>query len=456
MQQLYKKQNMIIKFLYKGISPDAEVMEAKRIFFANVLAALCLLVSALMIIPYVLYEVHLLAWICLFYAPVYLMCFYYNAQGKTKFAKTLLFSTIALNIFTLSYVFGSKINMSVFYLPLIVILFLLYDKDQKYAFLFSTVIVALICIAGFVVNNFKIGSVMAFDDEKIFLINSAFNGIALFGTVFLTYVFVMSSEQTLKYLASRNETLANERDKLYESTIQLNKTAKEQVDLNELKTKLISIISHDVRQPVNNLLSLSEMMICSKISEQEIKFLGEKLKESALHVYQMLDNLLTWSYSQMNGLHPQSTVFLLKDHIDGEIKKAVYSLENKKITVEVNVQDNIKILFDHVMFEIVFRNILNNAVKFSPEGGNIKIFAEIKCNAVHLSIRDNGIGIPDKIKDKLFSNDLSKSRIGTNNEKGTGIGLMLCKQLLEANNADVTVKSNSDKGTTFELILPCA
>lgn len=447
---------MVINFLYKGISSDADAVEAKSIYFANVLSTLCLVVSALMIIPYVLFSIHVLAWICLIFSPVYLMCFYYNTQGKTKLAKSVLFAAIVLNIFTLSYVLGSKINMSIFYLPLIVILFLLYDKDQKHAFLYSVILLAAVCVGGFIINNSKIDSVVSFSEEEIFFINTAFNGISLLGTIFLTYIFVMSSEQTMKFLTFRNQALLNERDKLYQSTIELNKTTQEQVDLSELKTKLISIISHDVRQPVNNLLSLSEMMISSKISEAEIKYLGEKLKESTLHVYQMLDNLLTWSYSQMNGLHPEAALINVKEEVEKEIKKASYTIEHKQITIEVWIPDELKISFDLVMFEIVFRNILNNAIKFSPERSLIKIFAEEKANKVRLSICDQGIGIPDKLKDKLFLNNLSKSRIGTNNEKGTGIGLMLCKQLMEANMAEIEVKSNVDKGTTFVLILPTA
>lgn len=447
---------MIINFLYKGISSHDDAMHAKRIYFVNVLSTLCLVVSALMIIPYVLFGIHVLAWVCLAFSPVYLMCFYYNTQGKTKLAKLLLFAGISFNIFVLSYVLGSKINMSILYLPLIVILFLLFDKDQKYAFLFSMIVLTIISVAGYVINNLKLESVVRFKEEEIFFINTAFNGISLFGTVFLTYIFVMSAEQTLKFLAIRNATLVNERDELYQSTVELNKVTQEQVDLNELKTKLISIISHDVRQPVNNLLSLSEMMISSKISEDEIKFLGEKLKESTLHVYQMLDNLLTWSYSQMNGLHPEAAECNMKQAIEEEIKKAGYTIENKQIAIDLSVAEELKVSFDLVMFEIVFRNILNNAIKFSPPRSCIKVFAEEKGNKVHLSIRDNGIGIPEKIKDKLFLNNLSKSRIGTNNEKGTGIGLMLCKQLMEANKSEIQVKSNMDKGTTFILILPTA
>jgi hypothetical protein len=119
-------------------------------------------------------------------------------------------------------------------------------------------------------NTYNFDSIIYLKPDALIFINTAFNVISLFGTVFLTYVFVISSDVVLAKLSITNKNLVIERDKLYESTIQLNKTTQEQVDLNELKTKLLSIISHDVRQPVNNVISVSEIMIQSKITEDEM------------------------------------------------------------------------------------------------------------------------------------------------------------------------------------------
>lgn len=444
----------MIRILLKGINSKIETLEAKRIFFVNVLALVCFLVSIIMIVPYIIYDLHILAWVCMIFSPLYIFCFYLNTIEEHKCAKIFLFLFIALNIFLLSIVLGSRVNMSVFYLPLIVILFLLYDKNQGTAFLGSIVLLAIISVVGFIMNNLKIDSLIHFTEEEIFFINTVFNGVALLGTVFLSYVFVISSEKTLKSLTDRNRSLLNERDELYESTIQLNKNAKEQEDLNELKTKLLSIISHDVRQPVNNLLSFSEIMIKSKISEEEMHMLGGKLKESSIHVYQMLDNLLTWSYSQMNGLYPKVVTFALKKEVEKEIKSAAYSIEGKKIIVTTNIQEDHEICFDAVMFEIVFRNILNNAIKFSPIGSTIKIHSVKENKKILLHICDEGIGISEELKEKLFLNDLSKSRYGTQNEKGAGIGLLLCKQLMEANNSTIEVHNNQLKGSSFVLAFP--
>jgi len=444
----------LIRLLKIGISDDLKTIEAKRIYFVNVLSLLCFCTSIFMIVPYIIFDLHLLALICLVFSPAYLLCFNFNSRGKSYKAKTFIFVTITINIFCLSIVLGNKVNMATFYLPLIVILFLLFDKDQKNTLLASIILVAISSIVGYIMNSYNFDSIIRLKPEGLVFVNTAFNVISLFGTVFLTYVFVISSDVVLEKLSQTNKNLVIERDELYESTVQLNKTTKEQVDLNELKTKLLSIISHDVRQPVNNVISVSEIMIQSKLTEAEMHELGLRLKESSLHVYQMLDNLLTWSYSQMNGLHPVITNIDLKKSINSEINKIAYSIEKKNIKLDIDIKEDHKICFDAVMFEIVFRNIFNNAIKFSPLDSCIKIHSINEGNKTKLFICDEGIGISDELKSKLFLNDLSKSRYGTLNEKGAGIGLLLCKELIDANKAEVEVQNKQEKGTTFMLTFP--
>lgn len=442
----------MIGILKIGISGAINSIEAKRIYFVNVLSLLCFATSIFMIIPYIIFNIHMLAWVCIFFSPFYLLCYNFNSKGKFYQAKKFIFVTITINIFTLSVVLGNKINMATFYLPLIVILFLLFDKDQKNTLLASILLVAISSIVGFVINTYNFDSIINLKPDALIFINTAFNVISLFGTVFLTYIFVISSDVVLKQLSQTNEDLLIQRDELYESTVQLNKTTKEQVDLNELKSKLLSIISHDVRQPVNNVLSVSEIMIQSKLSDVEMHELGIRLKESSLHVYQMLDNLLTWSYSQMNGLHPNFSEVELKKTIDLEVQKIYHCIVKKNINLEIDIKSEHIVSFDAIMFQIVFRNILNNAIKFSPVESSIKIYSIEEDKKIKLFISDEGIGIPDNLKKKLFINDLSKSRYGTQNEKGAGIGLLLCKELIDANKAEIEVQNEKEKGTTFVLI----
>lgn len=433
---------MLLNLFLKGIHSKIESIDAKRIYFVNVLSLLCLFTSIAIVIPYIILNMHLLAGVCIVFSAGYVMSFNFNCRGQYSLAKAFLFSTIAINIFALSLIFGSKINMTVFYIPLIVILFLLFDKEHKAAFAISVVVVIAMCVLGFVMNNFAISAVMILEESEIFIINSMFSGISLFGTFFVCYVFIFSSELVLKGLAKKNERLLQERN--------------EQEDLNELNNKLLSIISHDVRQPVNNLLSLSEIMLQAKISEEEIQQLGMRLKETSIYVYQMLDNLLTWSYSQMNSLHPEPITLLLADEVNQELKNLAYLVEQKKIRIELHINPHTSIKFDKMMFLIVFRNIITNAIKFSQAEGCIRIYASKTEADITLSICDEGIGIPEDIIGKLFANNFSKNRFGTHNEKGAGIGLMLCKQLMDANQSYIRAKENPGRGATFMLIFPDA
>lgn len=446
----------MIEFLHKGINTKLDSIEAKRVYYVNALALICLGTSVLMIVPYLLLNIHILAWVCMGFIPIYLASYLFNIKGKSTISRTILFAAITINIFVLAILLGNSINMSVFYLPLIVILFLLYDKNQRGTFLGSVILLTFISVLGYVINSLKIGSLIPFSADEIFIINTVFNGVALFGTILLTYVFVFLFEKMHVSLEDKNQTLLKERDHLYRSTIQLNKNAKEQEDLIELKTTLLSIVSHDVRQPVNSLLGISELMLTTKISEDEIQLFGSKLKESSLNVSQMLDNLLTWSYSQLNGLYPKIVSFNLKEAIEEQKHHAALSIQGKKINIELKVEENHMISFDPVMFEIVSRNILNNAIKFSPVGGTIRIYSEQKDNLTMLYICDEGIGISDELKKRIFSTDLSKSRNGTQNEKGAGIGLMLCKQLMDVNHATIDIDNSGLRGVVFVLSIPNA
>ncbi|WP_157446840.1 hypothetical protein [Cytophaga aurantiaca] len=150
----------MVNLLKIGISDNLKAIEAKRIYFVNVLSLLCFCTSIFMIVPYIIFDLHLLALICIVFSPAYLLCFHFNSKRKINQAKMFIFATIAINIFCLSIVLGNKVNMATFYLPLVVILFLLFDKDQKNALLTSIILVAICSIAGFITNSYNLDSVI--------------------------------------------------------------------------------------------------------------------------------------------------------------------------------------------------------------------------------------------------------------------------------------------------------
>ncbi|MBC7450028.1 MAG: HAMP domain-containing histidine kinase [Cytophagales bacterium] len=434
-------------YLSKGITIQNDTMQAKRIYFVNFLALCCFFVSIVFIIPYIIWDLIPLAILCGVFAPIYMFAFTLNSHGDYLPGKTILFFSISFNIFLLALTIGNQANMEVFYLPLVVILFMLYDGQEKTSFLWSIVLISLMGVVTFVLKNYTFQPFILLDKEHLFFVNVAFSVTSLLGTVALSYVFVLSSERIFLKMAEKNAELQTERNQLYDTT-------REQEDIIGIKNKVISIISHDVRQPVNNLLSVSDILLNSDVSKEEVQLLAKRFKESSFQVSQMLDNLLTWSYSQMNGLHPKPAVLHIKKDIEKELKKIKFTLENKKIKVESAVTEAHTITADPVMFEIVFRNILNNAIKFSSAGSQIDVYSEQVGKTVQISIKDQGMGIPPEMMVKLFANDLSKSRYGTSNEKGAGIGLMLCRQLMEANKGAIHARNNDMQGATFVLTFP--
>ena len=167
----------------------------------------------------------------------------------------------------------------------------------------------------------------------------------------------------------------------------------------------------------------------------------------------MLDDLMTWSNSQLNVSEPVLTSFDLKPFVQKIIESVHYKAVDKNIKFSVLMSD-IQVLSDGHMLEIVLRNLLSNAIKYSFTNGQIEVHAFESNNSIHLEVTDYGVGIP---KDKLvyiFEPRVNKSTLGTAHEKGAGVGLLICKNLMELLKISYKVESESNKRTTFTLIIP--
>ncbi|WP_296622486.1 sensor histidine kinase KdpD [Marivirga sp.] len=225
-------------------------------------------------------------------------------------------------------------------------------------------------------------------------------------------------------------------------------------ELNKVKNKLFSIISHDLRGPIISLKGILGLYKKKAVSEEEFKQLTHNLENEFDSSYYLLDNLLAWSKSQMQGLEIKKTTINLHEELL-IIKKLFESqLKAKKITLEISMAENENILVDKESIQIVFRNIISNAIKFTPLGGKISISSK-KHNdeMIKLEVTDSGVGIPPKKLQQLF--EISKDTlIGNSSSNGAGIGLMLVKEFIELNNGQVTVDSILGKGTSFRVLLP--
>ena len=168
-----------------------------------------------------------------------------------------------------------------------------------------------------------------------------------------------------------------------------------------------------------------------------------------------MDNLLNWSRLQLKKINPYFAGFSVKETLSSNLRFLEGHIDQKKITVRILQFDDVKVYGDVDMISVIIRNILSNAIKYSHEEGLITVSGKVQKNNVFaLSISDNGVGIEKQDIDNLFNLNLSKSKQGTNNELGTGLGLILCQEFALINKCKLTVESEKGKGSTFTIFIP--
>ncbi|SMC50328.1 sensor histidine kinase [Pedobacter africanus] len=223
--------------------------------------------------------------------------------------------------------------------------------------------------------------------------------------------------------------------------------------LNHLKDRIFSIIAHDLRGPLVNLSEVLKMINTGMITLEEFKALSPKLSSDILYTTDLLENILHWSRSQLKGYGINKTYFELRGMIMNEVNYHMPSAAIKKINIIHDVFPGIIVYADMIMIQIVVRNILNNAIKFCGEECEIDITAVYTNSRIMVCIEDNGMGMSPVALEMIFSGSGSSTR-GTMNEKGTGLGLMICKDFMERNNGKIVVESEPGRGTRFYLYLP--
>jgi signal transduction histidine kinase len=226
--------------------------------------------------------------------------------------------------------------------------------------------------------------------------------------------------------------------------------------VNAEKDKFFSIISHDLKSPFNGMLGLLESLAndYSDFSEEERKIIIQSSHQSAAKAYKLLNELLEWSRLQNNKVEIKKEKVNLKEIIQGNIDVLGSAAIKKEISIISKIKRDTFITLDVNSINTVVRNLLNNAIKFTPTGGSIEISVEQSESNFVLSIADTGVGMSDETISKLFRLDENITMPGTNNEKGTGLGLTICNDIVKLNGWKMTLESQLGKGTTFRVLLP--
>ena len=275
----------------------------------------------------------------------------------------------------------------------------------------------------------------------------AISAIVIIFSFFLYNLYQSKNKKNLQ-LAESNMQILRQKD-------ELNKLYKEQFKLNETKNKFFSIVAHDLKSPFQTILGFSELLSSEyeHLTEEQRKDSAANILKVSNETFRLIENLLEWGRTQTGATHATFKLFNVRELVLRTLPVFEPQVARKKLKVSYELPPLLQAWADPDMIMAVLRNVMSNAIKFSPLEASIKISARINKNMVYLSVADSGEGIPDDIKDRLFTLDPKVQRAGTQGERGTGLGLTLCKEFMELNHGNIEVKSTVGKGSVFTIVI---
>lgn len=263
--------------------------------------------------------------------------------------------------------------------------------------------------------------------------------------------YLREVERQKKLVEEQAEEMRAMNDRLLESEREL-------VKMNADKDKFFSIIAHDLKSPFYGFLGYSQALDegLATMPTDRAQSIAAKMRASAKNVFELIENLLDWSRAKLGQYDPDPTTFPLRDAVEAAVKAVRESASAKGVELAFGEAHDCEITADRGMIEATLRNLLANAVKFSTRGGSVTVSCKSRGAKVAVFVTDEGIGIPEEAQDELFRIDRAYTTAGTDNEKGTGLGLILCKEFVERNGGEIWVESTPGVGSTFAFTAPKA
>ena len=266
-------------------------------------------------------------------------------------------------------------------------------------------------------------------------------------TLLLIFIFFV----LIKYL---DKIKSNEL--LEEKNLRIEQSEQELRALNAAKNKFFSIIAHDLKNPFHTVMGYSYLLSndYDLFTEAERRKFAVDIHQSTNNIFRLLQNLLEWSRSQTGRLKFSPLEIEFKRVLENSISVLRSMAEQKNISIKFDFNNDLRLFADPLMIETVLRNLINNAIKFTPENGQIEIKATQDADQISITVLDSGVGILDADIVNLFRIDSKVKRQGTNNEDGSGLGLILCKEFVDKNNGTIWAESNPGIGSSFIFTVP--
>ena len=362
-------------------------------------------------------------------------------NNKNKYNEALIVYFTLYPVFTcFSYINGINFGIELSFI-LYGILAVFFIRDIGYMFFSISFSMISYFILSVVLTKYR------YQLEDINFIGYLFNqALAL---IYIFYGLYLIKKENADYQASMmvNNSI------LQQNNYEIQKQAEELDQLNSLKNKLFSVISHDLKAPMYALRNLFDDMQKQDMPAEEIKELIPDVKNDLNYTVSLMDNLLQWAKSQMQAHTVNAGPINVKQTIDDVLHILYLQAEAKKIHIENRAIDGFNAWGDSDMISLVLRNLISNAIKFSPSGGQIHIGTFEQDSVTEIYVKDAGKGISQEEMKKIASQDFYTSN-GTAQEQGTGLGLMLCKEFLAKNNGHLRIQSEIGKGSIFSFTLP--
>jgi two-component system, sensor histidine kinase and response regulator len=273
----------------------------------------------------------------------------------------------------------------------------------------------------------------------------------------LLLVVVIFFMTRLRYVQNRtNRDLEAKNIAIEKQKEEMQSQAENLQQLNELKTKLFSAISHDLRGPISNVQALLDLFTKKLMTAEEFLLISDKLKANLNSTQRILENLLNWAVSQMEGIKTDKQNLDIRNCIDDAAKLMEEIASRKNIAIRKNVEENLIVRADGDQLQLVLRNLIHNGIKFSKSGSELVITAFRENKNCRTIIRDSGIGMTQDEIDRIINSKEHFTKVGTQQEKGTGLGLLLCQEFIAKNGGSFNIKSQSGEWTEISFTLELA
>jgi two-component system, sensor histidine kinase and response regulator len=283
-------------------------------------------------------------------------------------------------------------------------------------------------------------------NQRLFLVSSLAGIFLLVLVLFFLTRLRTIQKKTNRDLQAKNVAIEQQREEMQAQ-------AEKMQQLNQLQTKLFSVISHDLRGPISNLHGLLELFSKKMMTPQEMTQVSDKLKSNLNVTQRTLENLLSWALSQMDGIKTDKQPIDVKHSVEEACRLMEETARRKSVSIEKTLNGGMMVMADPDQIQLVLRNLIHNGIKFSKIGDSINIRTAAENNLCRIIIQDSGIGMSQDEIDRIVGSIQHFTKVGTQQEKGTGLGLLLCKEFISRNGGSFDIQSRIGEGTEISFTL---